>query len=614
MLDPDLLEIHRLVSSGGQGIAALHVVIAAVFMAACLAMAVAWLWLAHARPDLARTGVLNPLVAFVLASGITRLMTISAPWRSDAGPAWAMEAVTTCLAVLTSIALWRSLPARLNDQLAAEVADQRRTLALLRERDDLAREVNIALEKRIAEKTAELETANDRLSGIVNSAMDALITIDDQQRIVLFNPAAAQMFGVRAEDMLGEPIGVLLPERFRADHAGHIRSFAETGATNRRMGGLKAITGLRANGEEFPLEASISQIAVGGAWLATIILRDITEREAAECTRRLLAAEVDHRAKNALAVVQAVVSLTRAPSKEAFVEAVLGRISALARAHTILAENHWRGGDMFRIIADETAPYAKPGQIRMLGSSVGVNLSAVQPISLIIHELAANAVKYGALSVDDGRVDVEVNLLESGELRLSWTELGGPAVAPPATTGFGTTLITKIANRQLRGVIDIAWPTDGLRLVATLPPPTFDQTHTHPPPAQPAPAPTAPGDGPAGGKVLVVEDELLISLELCEGLRVLGWEIVGPATTVADALRLIDDTPKIDVAILDINLDGEFVYPVAERLRSLGMPFVYCTGYEQPSHEWRRAEDATLRKPVNMALLTQQLRTLNRAA
>jgi CheY-like chemotaxis protein len=210
-----------------------------------------------------------------------------------------------------------------------------------------------------------------------------------------------------------------------------------------------------------------------------------------------------------------------------------------------------------------------------------------------------------------------VETLPGRELRLSWTERGGPKVSPPATTGFGTTLITQIANRQLSGMIDVAWLPEGLRLVATLPPSTYDQALAPPPATAPSAwiSPSLADGGPAtSGKVLVVEDELLISLELCDGLRVLGWEIVGPAPTVADALRLIEITPNIDVAILDINLGGELVYPVAERLRVLGVPFVYCTGYEQPSLEGRRVEDTTIRKPVNMRLLTQQLHTLKRAA
>lgn len=123
-----------------------------------------------------------------------------------------------------------------------------------------------------------LHKSEDRLSGIINSAMDAIISVDEQQKIVLFNRAAEQMFGYTATQMLGQPLSRLLPERFREMHASHIQRFGITGETTRAMGGLNAICGLRQNNEEFPIEASISQIETQGQKLFTVILRDITER------------------------------------------------------------------------------------------------------------------------------------------------------------------------------------------------------------------------------------------------------------------------------------------------------------------------------------------------
>lgn len=146
--------------------------------------------------------------------------------------------------------------------------------------------------------------------------MDAIITINEDQRVILFNPAAEQMFGVSTDEALGESISRFIPERFRRGHDQHILRFGDTGVTGRRMGALGAISGLRSDGTEFPIEASISQVDTGKERLATVILRDITERLANEEARLLLAREVDHRAKNALAVVQALVSLTTAPTVE----------------------------------------------------------------------------------------------------------------------------------------------------------------------------------------------------------------------------------------------------------------------------------------------------------
>ncbi len=125
-------------------------------------------------------------------------------------------------------------------------------------------------------------TSENRLEGIVQSAMDAIISVDADQRIVLFNPAAERMFQYRAEDALGEKLDRFIPERFRTAHREHIRHFGQTNVTTRRMGQLGKISGLRADGEEFPLEASISQVEIGGKKLFSVILRDITQRVRAE--------------------------------------------------------------------------------------------------------------------------------------------------------------------------------------------------------------------------------------------------------------------------------------------------------------------------------------------
>jgi PAS domain S-box-containing protein len=131
-------------------------------------------------------------------------------------------------------------------------------------------------------KTEEaLQESQARLSGIVSSAMDAIITINRDQNIVLFNKSAEKLFGYTQEEILGKNISILLPMDIRDIHKQHVRNFGETGTTNRHMGALGAVRGLRRDGHEFPIEASISQVKSSGEKLYTVILRDITERELA---------------------------------------------------------------------------------------------------------------------------------------------------------------------------------------------------------------------------------------------------------------------------------------------------------------------------------------------
>ena len=176
----------------------------------------------------------------------------------------------------------------LGEEKAVECIKQGATDYVLKDR--LARlpvAVRRALhEKRLREENRQVETARaeseSRLASIISSAMDGIITVGSQQRILLFNEAAQQMFRCSSAQAVGQSIDQFIPERFRAAHAMHIRQFVATGATKRVIGALGTMCGLRTDGEEFPIEAAISQVTVGGQKLFTVILRDITERKQAE--------------------------------------------------------------------------------------------------------------------------------------------------------------------------------------------------------------------------------------------------------------------------------------------------------------------------------------------
>ncbi len=201
---------------------------------------------------------------------------------------------------------------------------------------------------------------------------------------------------------------------------------------------------------------------------------DVTQRKEAEERQALLAREVDHRAKNALAVVQSVVGLTRAEDAAGFRAAVTGRIAAMARAHTILAREGWDGAEFRELAEQELAPHRGTDGSRVIlrGPDVGIAPEATQPLAMALHELATNAAKYGALSAAGGRVLLEWRPEEAtGGLLICWREEDGPRLeGPPSRRGFGSSMIERTVERQLRGRVTFGWHPHGLRCEISLPP------------------------------------------------------------------------------------------------------------------------------------------------
>jgi two-component sensor histidine kinase len=192
------------------------------------------------------------------------------------------------------------------------------------------------------------------------------------------------------------------------------------------------------------------------------------EIQAGEIRLRLLAQEVDHRAKNALAVVQAALRLTPRHDAAAYAKAIEGRVAALARAQTLLAEDRWRGASLQALLEGELAPFVSlrgdttGPRAELRGPPVLLPPALTQPLAMALHELATNAVKYGALSVATGRVSVSWRIA-GGRLILHWTETGGPEIAEsPRKPGFGSRVLDTVVRVQLGGRLSLDWARSGL--------------------------------------------------------------------------------------------------------------------------------------------------------
>jgi PAS domain S-box-containing protein len=188
---------------------------------------------------------------------------------------------------------------------------------------------------------------------------------------------------------------------------------------------------------------------------------DITERKHAEERQNLLAREVDHRAKNALALAQSIVRLTRGENVKAYVHAVEGRISALARVHTILSLSSWQGAKIGKLVDEELAPYAMGDQIALRGSEIQLEPATAQTLALALHELVTNSAKYGALSTLAGRLSLSWDI-QADTLMMAWEESGGPLVEEPASRGFGTRSVIASIESQLGGKAEFDWRAEGL--------------------------------------------------------------------------------------------------------------------------------------------------------
>jgi PAS domain S-box-containing protein len=202
------------------------------------------------------------------------------------------------------------------------------------------------------------------------------------------------------------------------------------------------------------------------------IALDVTEHKRNEERERLLSREVDHRAKNLLSVVQAMISLTHADSVPEFASQIQGRIQALGRVHGLLAASRWEGAELSMLIEDELAPFAGGGnRVQLSGPPIALRPAAAQSMALVIHELTTNAAKYGALSSRDGRLEVtwEGRQAIAGSMVLRWRESGGPIVVPPQHSGFGLSHIRGSVEHQLGGTLNLRWPTEGFQCELVLP-------------------------------------------------------------------------------------------------------------------------------------------------
>jgi PAS domain S-box-containing protein len=308
----------------------------------------------------------------------------------------------------------------------------------------------------------------ERYAAIVETSDDAIISKDLNGIIATWNKGAERLFGYTAAEAIGRPVLMLIPVD-RQDEEPNILGRLVRGE---RIDHYETVR-RRKDGSLIQISLTVSPIKdeSGRVIGASKIARDVTEQKLARERIQLLAHEVDHRAKNLLALVQATVHLSQAETPEKLKEAIEGRLQAIASAHTLFAQSRWQSADLRTLVTQELAPFEQThgGRACFHGPEVLLDPNAAQSIAIVLHELTTNAVKYGALSGDTGKLDVAWSLGVDGAV-VRWTETGGPRVAPPRRRGFGTRVIEQLLEHQVRGTVRFDWRPTGLVCEITLPP------------------------------------------------------------------------------------------------------------------------------------------------
>lgn len=459
--------------------------------------------------------------------------------------------------------------------------------------------LNAELERRVGERTAELEASTIQLLQSEQRRSLALAAgnmgswdWDLATGKVVWDEGQHAIYGVVPGQFVVTPEHfkvLILPEDWERLQLG-MQSLLEHGQPHQAEYRVRRPSG---DVRWCASTAAASKDRAGKVVRISGVTMDITERKEAEERQALLAREVDHRAKNAMAIVQSIVRLTKAGSITSYISIIEGRIKALSRAHALLSSSRWQGADLDKLADDELAPYRSThvDRLSIFGPKVTLEPTKAQTLALALHELATNAAKYGALSSASGRLALWWEM-QADALTIHWHETAGPQTHTPSVTGFGTQIITGSIERQLGGETKFEWLPSGLRCTLTIP--RGERMDS----GGKAEAPPTPRTArlPAH-RVMVVEDEALVALVLADQLAELGLSVVGPCSSVAEA-KAVADEGDFEAAILDVNLGGELVYPVADLLSARGIPFVFVTGYGRESIDRRFADIPVLEKPV----------------
>jgi PAS domain S-box-containing protein len=325
--------------------------------------------------------------------------------------------------------------------------------------------VNVDVTEREQSEEA-LRESEERFRMAVEAAPSGMVMVDGFGRIIMVNAQAEKLFGYGRDELAGRNVELLVPERFRGSHPADRAAYSHRPVA-RPMGAGRDLYALRKDGSEVPVEIGLSVIETPDGVMTLAAVVDISERKRTDAQRELLLAELNHRVKNTLALVQGIAHQTfkgehaSADARASFE----GRLLALAAAHNLLTQANWQNASLQQLAIDALrAAGADMQRISVDGPNVMLPPKQALAIAMALHELCTNAVKYGALSNAAGIVQLTWSRVGGAQSRhrLAWREEGGPPVPPRGRRGFGSLLIERALAQDLDGDVVLDFRREGL--------------------------------------------------------------------------------------------------------------------------------------------------------
>lgn len=445
----------------------------------------------------------------------------------------------------------------------------------------------------------EVELSAARLAAIVSSSDDAIISKNLSSVITSWNEGATRIFGYEAEEVIGRSVRLLIPPEMQEQEDEILGKIGR----GERVEHFDTVR-LAKNGERIEVSLTISPILDNSGRIvgASKIARDVRERKGAEELQRLLFNELNHRVKNTLSTIQAIASqsMRATTSPREFVSSFNDRVGALSRAHNLLVEQQMRGTSISRLIQEQVVLGDQTDRVVCSGPDVALDARITVQMALVLHELATNARKYGALSVPTGKLTIcwEINMQTGRELRLEWQESGLTGLRAPRSRGFGTTLIERCLEAN-HGEASLRFGAEGLTCKIRLPLPEETRVSVIDPCTGSSDdlwIRKETAETLHGKRILVVEDEPLVAMDIQDELQTHGFEVIGPALHIEGAKKLIAQE-HIDAALLDANLSGKSSGELATILADKSVPFAFATGYGPDGLPAKFADAKIIAKP-----------------